>query len=438
VDLRASISSALWVGGTHALMVLLKLVSTIVLSRLLFPEAFGEILIVMSIFTLIELVSDVGLQGSIINNPRGEKDASFVNTIWTLKILRALMISGVLILVSMSAHLVYENIEQLDYYLRIAALNAFILGFTSTKVQQMERRMHMMRPAIVQIGARAIALASTIIFAIMEPSAAAIMWGESVAALATVVLSHFFLQGTSNAFFIERAAFNVAFRYGKWIFLSTLLTWVVQESNKFVLGLIMTAEIIGFYALAFNIASIIKGFLTQFANRWTFPMYTKLLGTESLDITALRIRLVIAVLAGVAIAILGGFSSYIVDLVYDDRYTLIHPLITIIAIGSLGLIVSDCYMPIFKANADSWGLMKMRMAQALILGTSLYLGYQLNGAEGVVIATAFGQLIMGPVTAFCARVHFTKKRYLLDSLVYTLPFFIWLVLDMHLLSEIFH
>ena len=418
-------------------MVLLKLMSIYVLSRLLYPEAFGEILIVMSIFTLIELMSDVGLSGNVINNPRGESDAAFVNTIWTLKVIRGALIAGILLLISTFSHLIYPGVEQIDYFLRIAALNAFILGLTSTKQYQMERQLKMMRPALMQMFVRSAALLCTIEFAKREPSAAAIMWGETAAALATLLLSHGFLQGTRNAFIIEKKSLGVIFDYGKWIILATLLTWVVQEGHKLLLGLIMTIQILGFYSMAWNVSSFVKTFLKQFANRWTFPMYAQLLDNPTLDITALRIRAIIILSAGLSVVILGGFASLIVEQVLDDRYGPVAPFITIIAIGSVGLIVSDCYMPIFKAKADSFGLLKMRFLQALILVISLSIGWTLRGVEGVVVGIAFGQLIMGPATAFCARVHFKKKRYLIDSVVYVVPFLVWLLLDINLLAKVF-
>ena len=438
MSLRAKIDSALWVLGPQAVMVLLKLMSIYVLSRVLDPEAYGAILIVMSIFTLIELMSDVGLRGSVINNPRGESDPAFVNTIWTLKVIRGVLIAGVLLLISTFAHLIYPDVEHINDFMCIAAFNAFILGFASTKLHQMERQMQMMRPALMQIFVRAAALLCTIQFAKREPSAAAILWGESVAAMATVLLSHGFLQGTRNAFFIEKNSLSVVFNYGKWIFLATLLTWGVQEGNKLLLGVVMGLQILGFYSMAWNISSFVKTFLTQFANRWTFPMYATLIKSPALDITALRIRLVIVLFAGLSVVILGGFSNLIVEQFLDERYVSVAPFITIIAIGSIGLIVSDCYMPIFKANADSFGLLKMRFSQTLILGLCLFVGWKLRAVEGIVIGAAFGQLIMGPVTAFCARVHFKKKRYLFDSVVYVLPFLIWLVFDINLLTEVCH
>ena len=60
-----------------------------VLSRLLFPEAYGLTAIVTVFMVALGMLTDVGLRDSIISNERGD-DVDFLNTAWTMQVIRGL------------------------------------------------------------------------------------------------------------------------------------------------------------------------------------------------------------------------------------------------------------------------------------------------------------------------------------------------------------
>ena len=57
----------------------------------MFPEAFGLMAIVQAVITGCALLSDVGIDQSIIRHERGHVPA-FVNTAWTLEVMRGFAI----------------------------------------------------------------------------------------------------------------------------------------------------------------------------------------------------------------------------------------------------------------------------------------------------------------------------------------------------------
>lgn len=394
-------------------------------------------MIVTSITSLIALISEVGFRGSIINNPRGESDAGFINTIWTLMIVRGFIVALVIFGISEFAHLLYPEIPELRVFLKIAAIAAFVKGFMSTKLYQNEKQMNMKSVAIIQIVTRISALCATVLFITFEPSAAAILWGEVASVFVLVGLSHWCLNGVPNRITIDRSATGTIFNYGRWILLATLMTWVLNEGHKFALGLTLSANILGFYALASNISYIVRGFISSFGDKWVFPMYAKLGNSPEMELKAFKLRVGIIALASLGIVLLVSTAEFLVDLMYEDRYADAAKFVTILCIGSIGLVINDCYIPIFKARADSFGLMKNRVVQASILAAGLYLGYELNGAEGMVIAASAASLAGGLTTAWMSRKHFVRKLFLLDSVVITIPFSIWLYLERNALQSIF-
>src|ERR1700733_1425803 len=92
-QVRGLESSALrgtfWVVIFYGLSMALRLGSSIVLSRLFLPQYFGLMTLVTTVIVGINLFSHVGLQESIIQDPRGDVPV-FLRTAWTLQVIRGL------------------------------------------------------------------------------------------------------------------------------------------------------------------------------------------------------------------------------------------------------------------------------------------------------------------------------------------------------------
>ena len=68
-----------------------RLGGNLILTRLLFPEAFGLMALVQIFLMGLQMFSDVGIQTSIVRDPRGEERA-FRDAAWTLQIIRGLVL----------------------------------------------------------------------------------------------------------------------------------------------------------------------------------------------------------------------------------------------------------------------------------------------------------------------------------------------------------
>ena len=83
---RVMRSSALTVGG-FAFSQGLRLASNLILTRLLFPEAFGLMALVSVFMMGLQQFSDVGVSPAILQSKRGD-ERDFLDTAWTIQVLR--------------------------------------------------------------------------------------------------------------------------------------------------------------------------------------------------------------------------------------------------------------------------------------------------------------------------------------------------------------
>ena len=88
---KRAISSGIWVSAGYGLQQVLRFGSNLVLTRLLFPEAFGLMAIIQTVMIGLTMMSDIGIQPSIVQNKRGNEPI-FLNTAWTIQVIQGLLI----------------------------------------------------------------------------------------------------------------------------------------------------------------------------------------------------------------------------------------------------------------------------------------------------------------------------------------------------------
>src|SRR2546421_7848298 len=81
------IKGSAWTIAGHGAGELIRLAKSLVLTRLLFPEAFGMMSLVGVVMYGLQMLSDVGLVQAIIRDKRGD-DPDFLNTAWTMQVIR--------------------------------------------------------------------------------------------------------------------------------------------------------------------------------------------------------------------------------------------------------------------------------------------------------------------------------------------------------------
>ena len=72
----------------------IRLISSLLLARMLLPDAFGLMALVNAFMQGMEMLTDFGVSANIIQSRRGQ-DPVFLRTAWTVQILRSVVLWGV-------------------------------------------------------------------------------------------------------------------------------------------------------------------------------------------------------------------------------------------------------------------------------------------------------------------------------------------------------
>ena len=132
--MRGSVFTVLNFGGQNAL----RLASNLVLTRLLFPEAFGLMALVQVMLAGVQMLSDIGIRDKIIQDPKGD-EPHVLNTAWVLQIIRGIFLWLVVVLLAAPVAGFYEAPELADL-LPVAGIAAVAQGLSSTKVYAANKR----------------------------------------------------------------------------------------------------------------------------------------------------------------------------------------------------------------------------------------------------------------------------------------------------------
>src|SRR5580700_10376507 len=109
-----------WLGGGSAAEQAARFVRNMILTRILAPNAFGAMAIVMSCSSIVGTLTDVGQRAAVIQNPRGREKA-YLNAGWWMGMGRAVGMYAVIFIAAPFVGRFYGNVE-LSPLLRVALI----------------------------------------------------------------------------------------------------------------------------------------------------------------------------------------------------------------------------------------------------------------------------------------------------------------------------
>lgn len=395
-------------GGSQVL----RLASNLILARFIDPSAYGVMAIVMLFTQALDMFSDIGIGPSIIQHRRGE-EKSFLNTAWTLQVLRGALISACAAILAWPVSVVYAD-PILVTALPVAALSGIIAGFNSINLHLLNRRVMLARLTAINLGTQIVAIVGTVACAYFTRSVWALIAGALLSALVKLAASHIFCPGPRHAFAWDRAATNDLFHFGKWIFLSTLFGFLASRGDQVILGWYMTSKAeFGLYFTAASLSGALVNGVHAISGRVLFPVYARLAtdAPESLRRQTFRVRAVLMVLTVPPVCVLAVWGSDLVQILYRPEYHGAGWMLQILAMGAVVSVIGSTVGPVLLAMGDSYRFMIIQVSRTVLMCLTMavcgFIGSQTgleNGAHvGVVVGVALPELLLYPVLVWAVR-----------------------------------
>lgn len=393
VSLRSlAIRGSVWTILGYAGGQVLRLAGNLVLTRLLFPEAFGLMALVQVFMQGLAMFSDIGIGPSIIQNPRGE-EPRFLNTAWTIQVCRGAILSLCALLLGWPVAQFYGE-PQLAALLPVAGLSALIAGFNSTRLFTCNRRMALGRLTVVELLAQAIGLTITVLWAWQSRTVWALVFGGLFGSAVKTTLTHTMLPGERNGFCWDATSRKDLFSFGKWIFISTLTTFLAAQSDRLIFGKLITLEMLGVYSIAFMLATMPTQVMLRIGSTVVFPLYSNIVRRDgALRELFMRVRSKLVVAGACLVAILIACGPLLVRCLYDDRYHSAGWMLQLLAIASWFQILECTNGSALLALGRPRWVAAGNVMKLIGIAGLMMLGYSVAGFPGAVGGLVAAELL---------------------------------------------
>ncbi len=400
-SLRGAALTLTSVGGTN----LLRLGSNLILTRILFPEAFGLMALVQVFVTGLKMFSDTGIRASIIQNKRGD-DPDFLNTAWTLQIIRGVVLWLGTCALALPAAALYDA-PLLAWLLPVVGIGTLISGFATTNVATQNRHLILGRLTVIELGTQALNILIIVGLAWWLRSVWALAIGAITGSILTVLAQHWLLPGIRNRLHWDRAAFGELFGFGKFIFLSTAVSFVVAQGDKAILGAYIPLAALGVYNIGYFLGSIPQLLNQAVMSKVVFPLYRMKPITESPENRAhiFRTRRIV-IFCSVSFTMLMSYGGIaLVEFLYDPRYAMAGPVVVLLNLVLVPGLVLKSYGAVFLSSGDSRQFFLLNATTAVVQTVLMFIGVIWFSIFGVLVAQGLAILITYPLRVRALRRH---------------------------------
>jgi len=383
-----AVRGAIWTLGSYGLTMGLRFGSNLILTRLLIPEFFGLMALASTLGMGLELLSDLGTQQSVIQNRRGE-EADFYNTAWTVEVIRGIALWLICLAVTFPIAQVYGD-DRLLKLIPIVGLTSVFGGFSSNSIALLNRRMQLGLFTLFETLTYIFSLAVMLVAVWLYPT----IWTLAIAGLAgpifETVASHFLIPGHRNRFAWNPDALESILHFGKGIFLASALMFLADQADRFVLGKLLSLQLLGIYTIAFSIATLPREMLKTVSHRVLFPTASQSSDRPRAEVrrTLRQQRWTILLPSAVMIALVTCYGDYAIRLLYDDRYIDAAWMLPTLSCGIWFSALFYTITPTLLAIGKPVYLAHGNFARLLMVCFGLWWGYQMGGMLGAIAGIA--------------------------------------------------
>lgn len=408
---KLALRGTIWTVAGYGTSQILRFGSNLILTRLLVPELFGLMALVQVFLQGLTLFSDIGIRPSIIRSDRGD-DPLFLNTAWTIQVIRGVGLWLCCLIIALPVANYYQD-SRLSWLIPLVGLSTILAGFNSTSLATLNRHLQVGLLARFELGVQIVSLGVLLTWAWFSPTIWALIVGNLVSITLTALGSHYLNPGQPNRLAWNQEVVKEITSFGKWIFISTAMTFLASQADRLILGRLFSLKMLGVYVVAFTFADIPRQVSLTIGSKVIYPVIAQLSnlprGTLKTKITKKRWQMLLFL--GLVVTVLFCFGDLIIITLYDPRYEQAAWMIPLLAIGLWPLLlcttIDRFLMAIGKPNYLALG----NLLKFIYMTLAIPLGFKFMGIVGALIAIALNDL------PYYVLVHYGLWREKLSFLV---------------------
>lgn len=380
-------------GFCFGVQVVIRIGSSLILTRILRPDAYGIITIMMSIAFVVEMLSDINV-GLFIVRDKSAEQPRYLNTAWTLQLSRAFINSIILFLLAPLIATSLYHTAALALPLRVFSISFLIGGLQSMSFPLAIRR----KQARIIMYSELVAAVTGNVFSVVYCYYSRNYWGMIYGTLLNRLLvsafSYLFYRDLRPKLQFDRPAAKEILGLARFTTPSSILTLAISQFDKVVFLRLFDLSMLGVYGLAANIAGSVEGLITKISQTVLYPRcahnFRTDAGTLALKFYTENVRLFISIL--ILPAAVGGAAQFVIAVLFPARYAQAGAILQAFMLRAALLSIAAPAEDLLIATGDYQVILHGNVFRALWMPAASLTGYYFFGFMGFTYGAALSGL----------------------------------------------
>ena len=373
--------------GSRLLARTLDLVTMLVLARVLQPVDFGLVAITMSIVVIVETILELPLNQALLRLSTISR--AHYDTAFTLGLIRGILLSVILFSLAWPLAQIYED-GRIIWLTCFLALGPAARGLINPCFAQYQKNMNFWRDPIVELSGKFMGFCASIFVALLTTNYWAIAVGSVVFPIAMMVMSYVMLPYRPRLTVSELPIF---LDFIGWISAAQFLRAINWQSERLLLGKLVTKTDLGLFSSANDLANILMLALLEPLQR---PLLSALSNVhDQPKRLANAYQTSSSVIIAIGLPILVGESLLAepaIRLVLGEKWLAAVPLLRWLPLSLIPSLFTLAAIPLFMAQSQTHAFFRRNLIEFCIKIPLLILGAIYFGMLGVIFARCVSEI----------------------------------------------
>ena len=399
MDIRSKVLSALrWSAASRFFGQLVSWAITIFVIRLLSPGDYGLMAMAAVVVSFLTLLNTCGLDAVLVQ----EKSLDGQSRRQVFGIVIAINLCFLfLILFGAGFIAAFYGEAELAPVLRVLSLQFLLLIFETLPQSELERNIDFSRRSIVDFATLVLGSFVTLALALAGFGVWALVWG-TLAFNAARVIGLNLICGSFLWPSFSLRGMKRHFSFGGFVTLDRGLWYLFAESDKFIGGKLLGNHLLGYYAVASQIASLPINKISGLLNAVAFPAFSRAHSHADREVVRRYLLKATRLLAIAAFPVFFGISCTAEPLVaalLGTKWLAAAPLVQLLALVMPFRLLSNVFSPLL------WGVGYPRASALNLLIAAILMPFAfITGTRWGVTGLAYAWLAMYPVVYLIAAI----------------------------------
>lgn len=313
-------NNSLFLMSANASQLFLRLLSTVVLTRILDPSAYGVLAIVAAIQIIVSLTTDLGIYPYVVKSNKAH-EAQFLNEVWTIRLIRGIINTCVIFLLAPFIAQ-YARLPEIEDVIKAASIIPFLEALTSMSFATAAKEGRIKLLTISELIPAVLGIIFSIILCYVLDSYWGVIIAGYISAACKIYLSYSLFDDAVRVPVFSLQAVKDIWAYSKYILPSSFISLVIGQIDKIVLARILPLKELGLYNVASNLGLAPIALVSSYSSRILYPIFSKSFThyPENKNRVFYETDKKIRCLILFSFGLFCSLSDLIVNLLYDNRY----------------------------------------------------------------------------------------------------------------------